>query len=219
LILESKGSQGPVLFIVAGPNGCGKSSIYGRNDIAGFDGTVWIINPDLLTTRIREAEGLDLQAANLAAVQRIEAWLDTSIEAHQTIGVETVLSSSKYRRLVTKAQKYGIEVRFIYVIVRDAELQLERIRTRVAKGLHDVPEDKVRSRRTRSIIQMLWFIDNVDSWWMFDNSGAEMQMIGYGDRETSSISETAPKDILAAVTMSWSDGLSEEQIAKRLSGL
>ena len=37
------------------------------------------------------------------AVRRIEAWLETSIKAHQTVGVETVLSTGKYRRLVTAA--------------------------------------------------------------------------------------------------------------------
>lgn len=115
---DTKGVQPPIFWIIAGPNGCGKSTAYGRNDIAGFDGTVWIINPDLLTDRIRKTEGLDLESANLAAVQRIETWLEASIETHQTIGVETVLSSPKYRRLVTKAKSLGFEVRFIYIIVK-----------------------------------------------------------------------------------------------------
>ncbi len=89
----------PVLWIIAGPNGCGKSSLYNRSDIEGWGGSVWIINPDLLTQHIVEHETLALTDANLAAVQRIEAWLHSSLEVYQTIGVETVLSSAKYRRL------------------------------------------------------------------------------------------------------------------------
>ena len=83
----------PVLWIIAGPNGCGKSSFYNRTDIEGWGGSVWIINPDLLTQRIVEQEHLGIDAANLAAVERIERWLFTSVDVHQTIGVETVLST------------------------------------------------------------------------------------------------------------------------------
>ena len=87
----------PTLWIVVGPNGSGKSSAYNRSDIEGWGGSVWIVNPDLLTRTIVDAEGLDVQSANLAAVQRIEHWLYASIDTYQTIGVETVLSSPKYR--------------------------------------------------------------------------------------------------------------------------
>ncbi|HMO75512.1 MAG TPA: zeta toxin family protein [Sphingopyxis sp.] len=211
-----KGVQQPIFWIVAGPNGSGKSTVYGRNDVAGLDGSVWFINPDLLTVRIQDAEALDLQAANLAAVERIEAWLDASIEAHQTIGVETVLSSPKYRRLVTKAKERGFIVHFIYVILRDAEMQLERIRVRVAKGGHDVPPDKVRSRRTRSIVQSLWFMEQADRFWVFDNSGAELGLIGEGDEAEASFSSKAPPDFLAAVEWGWSEGMDADEITSRL---
>ena len=97
-------TERPTLWIVAGPNGSGKSSLYGNTDIEAFDQSVWIINPDLLTLRIQEVEGLALQDANLEAVKRIEAWLEASIRAHQTVGVETVLSTDKYRRLVAEAR-------------------------------------------------------------------------------------------------------------------
>lgn len=161
------------MWIVAGPNGSGKSTAYGRNDIAEFDGSVWIINPDLLTARLRVAEKLALADANLAAVQRIEAWLNASIDVHQTIGVETVLSSPKYRPLVTKAKERGFEIRLIYVYVESVDLQLERIRIRVAKGGHDVPLDKVRDRRDRSIEQLSWFFNAADYAWILDNSHSE----------------------------------------------
>ncbi len=163
----------PRFWIVAGPNGSGKSTAYGQGDVAGLDGSVWIINPDLLTVRLRNAEDLEAIAANLAAVQRIERWLDASIEVHQTIGVETVLSSPKYRRLVEKAKAHGFEVCFVYVYLDSVELQLNRIRARVAKGGHDVPPDKVAARRERSFEQLPWFFWRADRAWVFDNSGEE----------------------------------------------
>jgi predicted ABC-type ATPase len=92
--LIGKGETAPRLWIVAGPNGSGKSTVYSRSDVAEFDGSVWIVNPDLLTKRLQADEGLNLAQANLAAVTRIESWLDASIDVHQTIGVETVLSTA-----------------------------------------------------------------------------------------------------------------------------
>ncbi|GGE13151.1 hypothetical protein GCM10011529_19410 [Polymorphobacter glacialis] len=163
----------PILWIIAGPNGSGKSSLYNRSDIEGWGGSVWIINPDLLTQHITESENLDLLAANLAAVQRIETWLDASLAIYQTIGVETVLSSPKYRALVTRAQALGFEVRMIYVLLQSAAMQIERVRLRVVGGGHDVPEGKIRSRRTRSFEQLAWFAAEVDWLAVFDNSFGE----------------------------------------------
>lgn len=149
----------------------------------GLDGSVWIINPDLLTVRLKETEKLDLRAANLAAVQRIESWLDASIEVHQTIGVETVLSSPKYRRLVEKAKAHEFEICFVYVYLQSVEMQLERIRARVAKGGHDVPEDKVKDRRRRSFAQMPWFFMQADRAWVLDNSGESPSLVATRDTD------------------------------------
>lgn len=76
---------------------------------------------------------------------RIETWLDASIDTHQTIGVETVLSTDKYRRLVSKAREKGYEFRFIYVFLDSVEMNIDRVRIRVKKGGHAVPEDRIRS--------------------------------------------------------------------------
>lgn len=177
----SKGEAAPRLWIVAGPNGSGKSTAYGRSDVAEFDGSVWIINPDLLTVRLQAAERMDLPTANLAAVKRIETWLDASIDVHQTIGVETVLSTPKYRRLVSRAKERGFEVRLIYVYLHSLDLQLERIRLRVAKGGHSVPADKVADRRSRSFQEFGWFFWEADQAWVYDNSGAEPKLVAWKD--------------------------------------
>lgn len=177
-----KGEAPPRLWIVAGPNGCGKSTLYGRSDVAEFDGSVWIINPDLLTTRLQTSEGMSLEDANLSAVRRIEAWLEASIDVHQTIGVETVLSTPKYRKLVHEAKKRGFEVRFIYVYVDRLGRQLDRIRLRVAKGGHDVPANKVEARRLRSFAQFPWFFWEAHQAWVFDNSGAEPKLVAWKEQ-------------------------------------
>jgi hypothetical protein len=52
LTVRHKKLDRPKFWIVAGPNGSGKSSIYTDTDIEDFGGSVWIINPDLLTARI-----------------------------------------------------------------------------------------------------------------------------------------------------------------------
>lgn len=173
------GGSRPRFWIIAGPNGSGKSTAYSQGDVLGLDGTVWIINPDLLTVRLRDAEGLSQDQANLAAIQRIERWLDHSIEVHQTVGVETVLSTDKYRRSVEKAIRHGYEVCFVYVFVDSVERQLERIRARVAKGGHDVPPEKVAARRSRSFEQMPWFFRMADHAWIFDNSDDEPSLVAY----------------------------------------
>jgi predicted ABC-type ATPase len=145
----------PKFWIVAGPNGSGKSSIYTDTDIDDFGGSVWIINPDLLTARIQEIEHLKPRAANIAAVTRIYSWLEASIAAHQTIGVETVLSTEKYRALVLAAKAHGFEVRLIYILLSSPELAVERVKLRVGKGGHHVPATKIRQRRVRSLKQLL----------------------------------------------------------------
>jgi predicted ABC-type ATPase len=175
--LISKGEGSPRLWIVAGPNGCGKSTAYGRSDVAEIDGSVWIINPDLLTRRLQTAERLDMNVANIEAVTRIEAWLNASIAVHQTIGVETVLSTAKYRPLLRKARRRGFEIRLIYVYVDTLTRQLDRIRVRVAKGGHDVPADKVSARRTRSFAEFPWFFWEADQAWVYDNSGSEPKLV------------------------------------------
>ena len=191
----------PKFWIVAGPNGSGKSSIYTDTDIEDFGGSVWIINPDLLTARIQEIEYLKPRAANIAAVTRIYSWLEASIAAHQTIGVETVLSTEKYRALVLAAKAHGFEVRLIYILLNSPELNVERVRLRVGKGGHHVPTTKIRQRRERSLRQLPWFLGNSDLAWIFDNSGARPAQIAEKVGNTIIVDPAALPEIKEAVRL------------------
>jgi predicted ABC-type ATPase len=195
---QSKAER-PAFLLVAGPNGSGKSSAYEDTDIEAGGRSIWIVNPDLLTSRIEETENLRLGDANLEAVRRIEAWVESSIGVHKTIGVETVLSTDKYRRLVTKAKELGFEIWLIYVVLDSVERNVERVKLRFRKGGHDVPEESIRKRHARSLLQFPWFLDRADRAWIYDNSGATPRCIGEKVDGVVTLDENAFPMILEAV--------------------
>ena len=143
-------------------------------------------------------ENLSPDRANIEALIRIEAWLEASLAAHQTVGVETVLSTGKYRRLVEQAKSRGFEIRLLYVILRDVELNIQRVRERVAAGGHNVPETKIRERRERSLQQLPWFLDQADRALIYDNSGASPVQIGRKLANEIVIAPDAPDEIKQA---------------------
>jgi predicted ABC-type ATPase len=152
----------------------------------------------LLTLRISSVEKKSPEEANLEAVRRIETWLFASIDAHQSVGVETVLSTDKYRPLVLRAKERGFEIRLIYVILRSPEINIKRIQMRVAKGGHDVPADRVVKRWKRSLEQLPWFLDQADWALLFDNS-EELRLIGRKADGVVSLDPAAPDVIHDAV--------------------
>lgn len=192
-------AEQPVFLVIAGPNGSGKSSVYQDTGIEMGGRSMWIVNPDLLTLRIQTAEKMGLRDANLAAVQRIEAWLDASIDVHKSVGVETVLSTAKYRRLVEKAQGLGFAFWFIYVVLESPELNVERVKLRVLKGGHDVAEADIRKRYVRSLAQFPWFLEQADRAWIYDNSGASPRKVGEKRGGTVAIDPHAPKAVTRAL--------------------
>jgi predicted ABC-type ATPase len=192
-------SSAPIFWMVAGPNGSGKSSLYSDVGAEAFDRSVWIINPDLLTERVRNVEGMSLREANIAAVQRVEAWLEASIDAYQTIGVETVLSTDKYRRLVLIAKQRQFEFRMTYIILQSPDLNVERVRLRVKKGGHDVDEAKVRERWAKSLSQLPWFLGQADWAAIYDNSGVRPLRVASKRDGTIFLDPAAPDAIRTAV--------------------
>lgn len=160
---------------------------------------MWIIDPDKLARRIVDAERLAPPDANLKAVQRIETWLYASVETHQSVGVETVLSTDKYLRLITAAHERQMLVRLVYVVLDSAALNIERVKIRVRKGGHDVPHGKIESRRARSLALLPQFLAACDEAFIFDNSGAEPKLIAEKTNGRLTCHPGAIPEIVAAV--------------------
>lgn len=197
--MVSSGDDAPLLLVIGGPNGSGKSTAYRDTDFEREGRSFWIVNPDLLAARIHKIEALPYDSANRQAVIRIEAWLKACIDVHKSIGVETVLSTGKYRAVVEAAKSRGFQIWFIYVLLDSPERNVERVRLRVARGGHDVPEQKIRDRYLRSLDQVPWFIKAADRAWVYDNSGATPDLIARKEDGILTVLPKATANFLLAI--------------------
>lgn len=190
----------PRLWVFAGPNGSGKSTFY-RNAafLAGVE-PFWIINPDLLTSEIAEREGVEWLPANGLALDRIMAWLRTSLAMYKPVGFETVLSSAKYFPLIDEALGRGFDLHLIYVALRTPQLHLDRIRKRVSEGGHDVEAGKVIARRSRSFANLTRVFPKASFAQVWDNSGTEPKLLFEKRGETTEMFDAeAIPEVTAAI--------------------
>lgn len=163
----------PVLWLVGGINGAGKTTLVSEPSVSQLIGDVLQLNPDDLARQLA-AKSDGPENHDLAAAQLVEEKVRTAIEHGDSVLVETVLSTSKYRMHVEYAQGIGFQVHLIYVGVPTVELAIHRVSDRVAVGGHGVPEEKIRSRWKRSHDQLRWFAKRVDRFWIFSNASAPL---------------------------------------------
>lgn len=164
----------PWFILAGGINGAGKSTFLQGPQIAaaaGTDDEVEAINPDVATLRIlAEQPSLSLDEANRQAARECEAMVAGYIrEAKRSFAIETVLSTDKYKQPVLDALAAGYGVLFVYVLLGSAEEAIERVKHRVSRGGHDVPEAKIRARWPRTLANMTWFWEHCTRTFVFFN--------------------------------------------------
>ena len=149
----------PTLFVVAGPNGCGKSTLTRTTWFGGVE----VIDPDAIARDM--ATGSPGQAGREAVRQRRAA-----VGAGRPLVVETTLAGHGALRLMAAARRTGYRIELHYVSVESPEQALTRIRNRVALGGHDVPEADVRRRFARSLAHLPAAIERSDEARLYDNT-------------------------------------------------
>lgn len=75
-----------------------------------------------------------------------------------TFTFETVMSSRDKVDLLCKAQQLGYRTYLYYVATEDPIINISRVKARVRRGGHWVPEDKIVSRYSASLDLLLRFI-------------------------------------------------------------
>lgn len=169
----------PQLWIVAGPNGAGKTTCVQGEPIASILPRIPFANPDDRTLEKLRAGGysgfadapLDVQSrCFLESADEVYAELHSALSAGESVGVETVLSSDKYRALVDSVNEARGIFGLIYVALSSPAISQVRIAERVRRGGHGVPVEKLAARWQRSLDNLAWFVRRATGFWVLDNS-------------------------------------------------
>jgi predicted ABC-type ATPase len=161
-------SKRPSIYVLAGTNGAGKSSVAGAAIRArGAD----YFNPDEATRRVIEANpGIDPQEANSQAWFQGKRLLEEAIASRLDYAFETTLGGNTIPALLERAHDAGSAVRVWYVGLEGPELHIARVRARVAAGGHDIPEGKIRQRYGRGRVNLIRLLPKLTELRVFDNS-------------------------------------------------
>ncbi|WP_376694224.1 zeta toxin family protein [Wenzhouxiangella sp. EGI_FJ10409] len=167
----------PVLYVLAGVNGAGKSSIGGR--LLRQRGLAYF-NPDEFARALGRKTAQGVEQSNAEAWRFGKELLERAIAEGRNHAFETTLGGNTMPQLIQDAAIAGHRVVAWYCGLASAELHIERVRQRVAAGGHDIPAELIGLRWRRSRENLIALMPLLYDLRVFDNSRA-------ADPETGSI--------------------------------
>ena len=151
---------------MAGANGAGKSTLT-RLGREGFQDSA-VLDPDAVARsmqRVGVQNGSPIDAGR-AVLEMAEGYLASG----SSFLIETTLSGNTYLRMMVRAKNPGYLIVLLYIGTSDVSINLQRVRNRVEKGGHDVPEEDQVRRYPRSFANFRKAFEFADEAIVFDNS-------------------------------------------------
>lgn len=165
-------TAGPQIFVLAGCNGAGKSSIGGQAfQAAGIP----CFDPDLAA---RAAIAAASAAGRVMTQGEANAWawnegvarLRRAIARRANYVLETTLGGDTIVGLLMEAAAAGIGVNVWFVGLDSVELHVARVQQRVARGGHDIPRVDIERRFVRGRLNLIRLLPRLRQLVVYDNS-------------------------------------------------
>jgi predicted ABC-type ATPase len=208
----------PILVVLAGANGAGKSSIGGA--LLEDAGTSWY-NPDRWAKEYLKLNNVSQEQANSLAWHRGVDLLKSAIDRGEPYAVETTLRGKSVAAEIRRACDTH-DVHLWYCGLATLEMHIQRVKEREAAGGHGIPEDKVREAWQNSRLNLVKLMPFLSALQVYDNSAeADADGVIPSPRlllqmKDGRLSYPMDSDIILS-TPPWAQPLLEH--AMRLSGL
>ena len=155
-------------YILAGPNGSGKTTF--ANEFLPIEAECLnFINADLI------AQGLSPYQPEKMAIEAGRLMIKNITECskrNNSFAFETTLSGKGYVKKIIEWKKMGYEVIIYFFKIPSMDFAIERVKLRVARGGHNIPEHVIKRRFERSWENFnLLYKPLADAWIVFDTSG------------------------------------------------
>ena len=156
----------PVIFVLAGVNGAGKSSVLGATLKAkGLD---WF-NPDQFSRLLMERSMHSKAAADAEAWNYGKSRLDQAIARKTSFAFETTLGGNTMAQAIQRAARTH-DVHMIYCGLDTVERHIARVKLRTQHGGHDIPEERIRQRFKAAPLNLVALMPRLAWLQVFDNS-------------------------------------------------
>lgn len=158
----------PVLIVIAGPNGSGKTSVTSKILHHEWLEDSEYINPDNVARDVF-GDWNDREAV-LKAANYCNEWRERCLTEKKSHIFETVMSAIDKVDYILRAKEAGFFVRLFFVSTDSPTINAKRVAKRVINGGHDVPIPKIISRYDKSIANCVALAPYVDRLYIYDNS-------------------------------------------------
>ncbi|WP_017903081.1 AAA family ATPase [Pseudomonas asplenii] len=163
---ETPAGERPFIFVLAGVNGAGKSSVGGA--LLAEHGLDWF-DPDSFARELASSLGIDQQRANGLAWEHGRKQLEDALRERRNHAFETTLGGNTIALMLAQAAQTH-DVIMLFCGLSSPEQHLRRVRLRVARGGHDIPEPKIRERWVNSRVNLISLMPYLTHLQVFDNS-------------------------------------------------
>jgi predicted ABC-type ATPase len=164
--------------IIAGANGSGKTTFARKFlELTQYE----FLNADEIAKQLNPEDPLK---ARIAAGKKVINSIDELIKAGKSFVIESTLAGSFLEKHITKLKERGYEIKLIFLYLGSTELCMNRIKSRVMQGGHDVPDEDVIRRFNRGLVkfwdQYSWMVDNFSLY--YNNEIYDFKLVGKGQK-------------------------------------
>ena len=161
-------SHKPVLIVIAGPNGSGKTTVTEQILRHEWMEDAIYINPDIVAQeRFGDWNSAEAVKQSIAYCEELR---EECLRERKSLIFETVLSRRDKVDFIRRAKEAGFFVRLFFVCTESPTINAMRIAKRVMQGGHDVPITKIISRYKLSVANCIDVAKIVDRCDLYDNS-------------------------------------------------